>query len=598
MKDYKTYNGPYIKTPDSVNKIMLRLLISLTPIILFAFYKNGIVPYQKGYLTEYGLVYPLLFILIPTITSYISELIINLIINCFKKDKKSFKYYLKQLHPIFPGLFIGLVLPYNTPIYLLVGAALIATILGKIIFGGFGKNIFNPALLGCIIIMYFFSSTISGMGGYFNSYELDTISSATPLSNAKVNGYYSTYDKMISNYGDLSDFATGTIPGSLGETSSILILCAFIYLALTKSIKSHITISYVGTVFILTFILGMINGMPLWFPIFHILSGGLLFGATFMATDPVTSPIGTRGGIIYGILLGILTTIIRFTSSYPEGVMISIIILNIFVPLIDKLDMMLNNKKILVLIPIIIMIIGLIYLFIPRSNTKDEVTIISRDVNNKQITYVATSQGNDDIIKAKIVIDNGIVKSYEILEIKDEYYSVVKNNKYIDKLINGQNNIEKVDTVSGATITSNAMKKILEYTINDYNNSKLGVKVGDKEIEVKETKNYEIIDKKISNGVTTYIAKTNSLQANIIIIINIKDNKITNMWFGNLNEYPVYDQTDLEYLKIVINAKYLETLIKNQNNIDNVDTISGATISSKNIKETVKDILKEHISAN
>ena len=597
MKEYKTYNGPYIKTPDSVNKMMLRLLISLTPIILFAFYKHGIVPYQKGYLTEYGLVYPLLFILIPTITSYVSELIINFLINTIKKDKRSFKYYLKQLHSIFPGLFIGLVLPYNTPIYLLISAALIGTIIGKIIFGGFGKNIFNPALVGCIIIMYFFSSTINGLGGYYNSYELDTISSATPLSNAKVNGYYASYDKLIKPYGTFTDFAVGTIPGALGETSSILIICAFIYLALTKTIKTHITISYVSTVLILTFILGMINGTDAWFPIFHILSGGLLFGATFMATDPVTSPLRTRGGIIYGILLGLLTTIFRFHSSYPEGVMISIIILNITVPFIDKMDFIANTNKLVLLIPVIVIIGGLVFLLIPRNNTK-EVNIITRDVKDKQITYVAEAQGNDDFIKAKIIIDEGIVKSYEVLEVKDTYFSTVKNNNYIDKLINGQNDVDKVDTVSGATITSNTLKKILIFVIEDYNKSNLGIKVGDKEIAKKEIKNYEIIDKKINNDTTTYIAKTNSLQANIVIILIIKDNKIISMWFGNTNDYPVYDSTDLEYLKIVLNAKYLELLIANQNNLDSVDTISGATISSKNIKETVQGILKEHISSN
>ena len=502
MKEYKTYNGPYIKTPDSVNKMMLRLLIALTPIILFAFYKHGIVPYYKGYLTEYGLIYPLIFILIPSITSYISELIINLIMDCFKKEMKKFLYYLKQLHPIFPGLFIGLVLPYRTPIYLLVAAALIATIVGKILFGGFGKNILNPALVGCIIIMYFFGASISNIGGYYNAYELDAISSATPLSNAKVHNYYSDYNTMIKPYGDITDFAVGTIPGSLGETSSLLIICAFIYLALTKTIKSHITISYICTVYILTLVLGLINGAETWFPLFHMLSGGLLFGAVFMATDPVTSPIETRGGIIYGILLGLLTTIIRFTSSYPEGVMISILILNIFVPLIDKLDFMYNNKKLLLLIPFIIIIIGCGYLFFPRNNIK-EVNIISRDVNNKTITYIAEAQGNDDFIKAKIVIENGVVKSYEVLEVKDTYFNTVKNNNYIEKLINGQNNLDQVDAISGATITSNAMKKILAYTIKDYNKSKLGVKVGDKEITPIETKNYEILDKKVVNDTTT-----------------------------------------------------------------------------------------------
>lgn len=593
MKLFKTKIGPFIRHDNSTGKMMRNLFIALIPIILFSFYKNGYIPYQKGYLTTYGMLYPLIFIFTPAITSFITELLYTRIFlhikgsELFKKTKNSYS--------IFPGLFLGLVLPINTSISMVIIGAIIACIIGKMLFGGFGNNIFNPALIGCLFVITLYGASISSNGGYMNSFELDTISSATPLSNVKVVGQYADYSELVTPYGTMEDFFIGTIPGAMGETSALLCIVAFIFLTITKTIKWKIPAFYIGTVFILTSILGGINGQGLWYPLFQILSGGLMFGAIFMATDPVTSPTTSIGQILYGISLGVLTVIFRFTSSYPEGVMTSILTLNMLVFIIDKFSTRITFNKKLILIPSIILLLLSSSLFI-KSDSKKEFTINSKDVNNTKVTYNASTNGNDGEFTIQVIIDNGVVTDIQVLEIKDTYYSIVKNNNYITTLINNQNNIKEVDTISGATITSSAIKNLVSYIIDDYNNSNLGVKVGDKTPPKKEpiiTKTYTIINEETNGDIISYTIETSSLTSKIRIKVDIKEDVITNMEFIQLDDISIYSETDANYLNTIINNNYLQELIDNQNDLENVDTVSSATISSNNIKKSIIELLED-----
>ena len=230
-------------------------------------------------------------------------------------------------------MFLSLILPLHTPIYILVIGSAIASI-SKIIFGGFGKNLFNPALVGYLVIILFFSSILT-TSNYFNQYELDTISKPTPLTNASMVTGIGSYDELVKPYGDLSNFFIGTIPGSFVETSALLCLVAYIFLSLTKTIKWRIPLVYIITVFVLTLGIGRLLDQDIYYPIFHILSGGLMFGSIFMATDPVTSCVTPIGQVLQGILLGIITVIFRFTGV--EGVAFSILIVNPIVIFLDKL---------------------------------------------------------------------------------------------------------------------------------------------------------------------------------------------------------------------------------------------------------------------
>ena len=335
MKNFIVKDGPFLKSKDTTKKMMLNLLIALLPIAFFNIYKNGIIPYQNNKISFISIFYPLLFVLIPTITSCLVETLYGFIF--LKKRKKDILKFIVNSFSIFPGLFLGLILPINTPISIVILGAVVATVIGKLVYGGFGNNIFNPALIGRLFVISTYAIVISGAGGYLNSYEVDTISSSTPLSNANVIEGIGTYETLVSPYGNLLNFFIGTIPGAVGETSALLCLLAFIYLTVTKTIKWKIPLTYVTIVFVMTYIIGSINNLGIWYPLFQILSGGLMFGAVFMATDPVTSPTTPVGQVLYGLFLGILTVVFRYLTPYPEGVLTSILTMNMFVFILDRI---------------------------------------------------------------------------------------------------------------------------------------------------------------------------------------------------------------------------------------------------------------------
>lgn len=468
---FNILKGPFIKSKNNTNKMMNNLLISLIPIIIFSFYKNGIIPYRNDKIGLFEMYYPLIFVFIGTISGIITEYLYSYIF--LRLRKKELKNYIKNSFSIFPGLFVSLVLPINTPIQILIFGVVVAIIIGKMIYGGFGHNIFNPALIGCLFVVSCYASVINSNGGYLNKYELDTLSHPTPLTNVKMVDKIGDYETLVEPYGDLSDFFFGMIPGSVGETCSFLILIAFIYLVFKKVIKWKIPVIYVGTVFIMTYIIGKINGLEIWYPIFSILSGGLLFGATFMATDPVTSPTTSIGQIIYALFLGILTVTFRYLTNAPEGVLTSILTMNMFVILLDKLGSRdtLPLKKISILL-----IIGIILMFIisfkigndfnkKETNTDSNFKIIEKTDNY----YIVTQKGNGGPIKAKLIIKDNKISSFEIIENNEtpSYYKIVENNDYIDKLLKNQNNLKDIDTVSGATISSTALKNMFINVIND-----------------------------------------------------------------------------------------------------------------------------------
>lgn len=460
MKKFNLLKGPFLRSNNSNFKMMLHLMIALLPIIIFTFYKNGIYLYINGYANFIEMFYPILFIFIGGLSTFIFETLFNLIIK-----HKNFKDSIKGNYAIIPGIFLSLVLPINTPISMLIVGCFFASIVGKMLYGGFGHNVFNPALIGCLFITALYSSNI---GSYLNSYEIDAVSSATPLTNVSLVEKIS-YENVVSPYGNLNNFFFGMIPGSVGETCSILIIIAFIYLSLTKVIKIRIPIFYVGTVFILTLFIGRMNGLSMWYPLFQVLSGGLLFGAVFMATDPVTSPVTKLGQTIYGVMLGILTVLFRTVTSAPEGVMTSILTMNMFVFMLDKLGSRWKDKKHNIIIYLIL--IGLIFivsLYLKNTiNTKNvdtnfEVLEVTEDGSKK--TYLVTEKGNGGPIKIKINLENKEVVSYEVISHNEtkSYFAKVEETNYIERLIENSSNLNDVDTISGATISSKALKKALE----------------------------------------------------------------------------------------------------------------------------------------
>lgn len=457
--------GPFLRSKNKTNKIMLHLLIALIPIIIFTVYKNGYIPYSHGKISFIHMFYPILFIAVGVLTSFVTEAIYAVITK--KKD------YIRNSYSIFPGLFLALILPLHAPMYVLVIGACVASI-SKIIFGGFGKNIFNPALIGYIFVVAVYASVFTTTN-YMNAYEIDTISSATPLTNASLISGIGSYETLVKPYGNLFDFFIGTVPGSLAETSALLCLIAFIYLSITGTIKWRIPLVYIGTVFISTYAIGGLLGQGLYYPLFQVLSGGLMFGAVFMATDPVTSAVTPIGQILQGLFLGILTVILRFLGV--EGVATSILAMNMFVFILDKIGSksrfnFLKSLGWFLLSWLIVIIMSFSIASSKRTdgNKDPNFSIISKDQNGNQTTYVVTQKGYGGSIKGEIVIENDKIKTFTILsnhETKDRYQMVVDND-YLSKLIIEQDNIDSVDTISGATVTSTALKKMVINVMEDY----------------------------------------------------------------------------------------------------------------------------------
>lgn len=457
--------GPFLRSKNSTNKIMLHLLVALLPIIIFTVYKNGYIPYSNGLISFIEMFNPLLTIFIGALTSFVVESIYALIL------KK--KNYIKNSYAFFPGLFLALILPLHTPIYVVVIGSVVASI-SKIIFGGFGKNMFNPALVGYLFIILVFSSILT-TDNYFNQYELDTISSPTPLTNASMVSGIGSYDELVEPYGDLSNFLIGTIPGSLAETSALLCIVAYIYLSFTKTIKWRIPLVYVATVFIITFGIGRLLGEGIYYPLFHILSGGLMFGAVFMATDPITSCVTPIGQVLQGILLGIITVIFRFTGV--EGVAYSILIVNALVFLLDKIGMVsrFNLLKSIIWFVIVWIIVIALTVILAASrrvegNKDPNFDITSKEESGNQTIYNVSQEGYGGKIRAKVIIENDRIVSLEITSHHEtaNRYQLVLDSDYINQLINNQDNLDSLDTVSSATVTSNALKKLVINVLEDY----------------------------------------------------------------------------------------------------------------------------------
>ncbi|MEE8591604.1 MAG: RnfABCDGE type electron transport complex subunit D [Spirochaetia bacterium] len=221
------------------------------------------------------------------------------------------------------GLIFPLVLPPTTPLWVVAVGIAFGVFFGKEVFGGTGRNIFNPALVGRIFITIAFPEIMSAT---WRAPFSDAITAATPLA-----VYRST--QGAAPYLDL---LLGQIAGSTGEVFRIGIIAGALLLMMTRVSSWRITLSYLASVALFAFVGHSLGPQTFAPPLFQLLSGGLLFGAVFMATDPVTSPATKSGKFIFGSLCGIITVLIRTFSGFTEGVMFSIVFMNAFSPLIDN----------------------------------------------------------------------------------------------------------------------------------------------------------------------------------------------------------------------------------------------------------------------
>lgn len=302
--------SPHIRTKETVESIMWDVVLALIPAILMSIY--------------FFKIQAIKVLLISIATAIVVEGLSQLIM---RRDIQ-----IKDGSAVVTGILFAFVVPPGMSWWVTMLGSGISILLGKMIFGGLGHNIFNPALVGRAFV------TASWPVAITSFINVDGTAGPTVLGMVKnydlSNGFntisqFPIMHKLFTDGNLYWNLFIGNIPGSLGETSALALLIGGSYLLYRGHITWHIPVSYVGTVFILMLITG--ND-----PLLHILSGGLILGALFMATDMVTTPYTKTGKFIFGISAGVLVVLIRLKGGYPEGVAYSILIMNGFTPLINR----------------------------------------------------------------------------------------------------------------------------------------------------------------------------------------------------------------------------------------------------------------------
>lgn len=321
MSNFIISGSPHVHDKSNVSKIMRDVIIAMVPALAASIYFFGL-----------GAVKVLAVSIMACI---VFEFLIQ-------------KYLLKgpstigDLSAIVTGILLAFNVPSNIPIWMVVVGALIAMGIGKMSFGGLGKNPFNPALVGRVFMLISFPVQMTSWPKPLESATQlsDVITGPTPLGLLKENLMKGqTVDQIMAN-GEMPSYlkmAMGTMGGSLGEVSAILLILGGLFLLFRRVITWHIPVAYIFSVVLFAGILWLVNPSKYVDPLFHLVTGGIMLGAWFMATDMVTSPMSKTGMLIFGFGCGVLTILIRVFGVYPEGVSFAILIMNAFVPFIDKI---------------------------------------------------------------------------------------------------------------------------------------------------------------------------------------------------------------------------------------------------------------------
>ncbi len=244
------------------------------------------------------------------------------------------KWLLGQKENLLPAVLTGVLLAFNLPssipLWLVVVGSLVAIGIAKMSFGGLGKNLFNPALVGRVFLLIAYPVQMTSFP------SVDATSGATPLALAKETLRSGGSVSDVMSAVDYSDMSLGVMSGSMGEVAAIALLLGGIYMLVRRTITWHIPVAVLGTMAIMSGIMHGVNPEAHMSPLFHLLAGGAVLGAVYMATDYVTSPMTPWGKIVFGVGVGLITMIIREWGAYPEGMSFAILLMNACVPLIDK----------------------------------------------------------------------------------------------------------------------------------------------------------------------------------------------------------------------------------------------------------------------
>ena len=322
-RDITVSHAPHISKPLSTRSVMIDVIIGLVPAMVAA-----------GY---YFRIYALILISTCCLSAVATEWLCNRI----RKKPDS----LGDFSAIVTGIILALSLPPSLPIWAAIIGSCFAIAIGKMIFGGLGANIFNPAMVGRAFLTASFGmlmttwtvpATInSAMPRIAADNRINTRTQATPLAWSKQAIKDKTGAKVVNE--QIEAAYTGNIGGCLGETSTFALLLGGLYLLIRRTINPHIPLAVLISAIVFGGIAYLINPDAYISPLVHLTSGGMLICAFFIATDPVTAPLTAKGMWIFGLGVGTITMLIRIVGEYPEGVMFSILLMNAVTPLIDRL---------------------------------------------------------------------------------------------------------------------------------------------------------------------------------------------------------------------------------------------------------------------
>lgn len=310
-----TIGAPHVRDPMDLKRFMSMAIISVVPCALAALYFFG------------------LRFIAMVIVSYAAGLTVEALFAMIRKEGINEGFFVT-------GILFPLILPPNLPLWMVAVGVAFGVFVGKELFGGTGRNLFNPALVGRCFLSLAYPKTMSAswarpgqdLIGRLLTWNVDALSSATPLAAAK-------QGEMTS----IAHMFLGSVSGSAGETSALLIILGGLFLLMTRVANWRSVVSILGSFVVLT--AALVAGDKVTYPMsgvfgpvmWHVFAGGLLFGAFFMATDPVTSPTTNTGKWFYGIIIGSVTVLIRNFTGYVEGVTFAILLGNIAAPVLDEI---------------------------------------------------------------------------------------------------------------------------------------------------------------------------------------------------------------------------------------------------------------------
>ena len=364
-----TSSGTHVKVADDLKRTMNTVIMSLIPCLIFGIFNAG---YQHNiaidaangvfydaslfgnFLTFDNFVIGSMKVLPLVIVSYVVGLIVEFIFAVIKGHEVEEGY-------LVTGMLVPLIVPVDLPLWMLAVSVVFGVVIGKEVFGGTGMNILNPALTIRAFLFFAYPTWMSGDKVWVHE-AVERSGTPDAISGETILGSYAQNQDIVYS---LSDMFYGYIPGSIGETSKLLIIFGALFLIFSKIGSWRIIVSTIigalvmGLIFNGVIEAGIINDTSKFYGLMcvpfceHLLIGSILFGAVFMATDPVTAAQTNKGKWIYGFLIGFISIMIRvFNPAYPEGVFLAILLMNVFAPTIDhfvirsNIKMRLNRLKI------------------------------------------------------------------------------------------------------------------------------------------------------------------------------------------------------------------------------------------------------------